>query len=420
MTTHALPTVTLDDGLRALSAAENKLMEQLLEGRIEAAAARICSADFLLVATGAGMSVGCGLTTYRSSEDGLPALRSGVHDEDGSEVPYELLASPTALSETPTMFYDFMCRFYNAARDAQPSTAYRTLRALLDLHFPGERGFVFTSNVDGMHIRAGFEGRVFECHGSKMRWQCAEPCQRRTWDLGSVKPDFRFPIGAEAAATAATAAAAAVATRVAGEAAAAGVAARVDAAADEAADAGAEAGDEANSPKRQRRLDDAAQRQLGDRVDASSCAVEAERFVESCAATGRPICPACGGPARPAVLLFGADDAALYEEPGQLDAWSAWRQATLDALVADRSKKLVIVEIGAGTAVPSVRNASEDLLQEAGARQCTLLRINPTPVTGDMSMAGVLSLKATAENAVEQIAARMRVLAREAVELGMG
>ena len=407
----AQPAVSIDDDdLRALSAAENKMLDQLLEGRIEDAAARLLSADFLLVATGAGMSVGCGLTTYRSSDDGSTALRTGVHEEDGSEVPYELLASPTALAHTPTIFYDFMCRFFNAARDAQPSTAYRTLRALLDLHFPGGRGFVFTSNVDGMHLRAGFDG-VFECHGSKMRWQCAEPCQGRTWDLGSARPGFRFPIGAAAAAAAATAAAAA---RVAAA-----------AAADEAADAGAGAAQaeaEGDGPKRQRLLDGAEQRRLGGGGSgASPCATEAELFVESCAATGRPSCPACGGPARPAVLLFGADDAALYEEPAQLDAWDAWRRSTLDALAADRSKRLVIVEIGAGTAVPSVRNASEDLLHEAGgARQCTLLRINPTPVTGDMSTAGVLALKATAEHAVEQIAARVRALAREAVELGVG
>ena len=30
--------------------------------------------------------------------------------------------------------------------------------------------------------------------GSKMRWQCAEPCERRTWDLPSAAPAFRFPV----------------------------------------------------------------------------------------------------------------------------------------------------------------------------------------------------------------------------------
>lgn len=39
-------------------------------------------------------------------------------------------------------------------------------------------GFVFTSNIDGHHARAGGmePDLLFECHGSLMRMQCVEPC----------------------------------------------------------------------------------------------------------------------------------------------------------------------------------------------------------------------------------------------------
>lgn len=75
-----------------------------------------------------------------------------------------------------------------------------------------------------------------------------------------------------------------------------------------------------------------------------------------------PTCFHCGAIARPAILLFGDWK------------WNRWRleaqKAQLDAWLAT-VRRLVIIEIGAGTAIPSVRHFSE--FQDA-----FLIRINPT------------------------------------------
>ena len=173
-----------DEDIRALSAAELRLLHLMREERCHEAAALILAADFLLVATGAGMSVGCGLSTYRSyGADGSEVpVSTGVSDAEGTELRYEELASPEALRVAPRCFYAFTLGFYNATADAKPTAGYRTLAAWQQLLFAPEDSFVFTSNVDGMHLRAGSQ-QVAECHGSKMRWQCAAPCRQQVWDV---------------------------------------------------------------------------------------------------------------------------------------------------------------------------------------------------------------------------------------------
>ena len=178
-----------DDDIRALSTAELRLLHLMREERCHEAAALILAADFLLVATGAGMSAGCGLKTYRSySADGSEVpVSTGVSDAEGAEVRYEELASPEALRVAPRCFYAFALGFYNAAADAKPTAGYRTLAAWQQLLFDPDDSFVFTSNVDGMHLRAGSQ-RVAECHGSKMRWQCAAPCRQQVWHAAESLP----------------------------------------------------------------------------------------------------------------------------------------------------------------------------------------------------------------------------------------
>ena len=101
--------------------------------------------------------------------------------------------------------------------------------------------------------------------------------------------------------------------------------------------------------------------------------------------------------------------------PTQAEYAEAWRPRVRRALAAERERHLVVLEVGAGTAVPSVRNEAESYLEhQAARRQCTVVRINPTPVRGDNSTPGVLSIAWGAEEAIACIAARMRSLARAA------
>jgi NAD-dependent SIR2 family protein deacetylase len=82
-----------------------------------------------------------------------------------------------------------------------------------------------------------------------------------------------------------------------------------------------------------------------------------------------PVCPQCGALARPNVLMFG-DYAWLSDrtqaQEGRLAEW-------LQRLKQTRAS-LAVVEIGAGTGIPTVRCQSEVVCQDLKA---TLIRINP-------------------------------------------
>lgn len=80
-----------------------------------------------------------------------------------------------------------------------------------------------------------------------------------------------------------------------------------------------------------------------------------------------PACPHCAALARPNILMFG--DAVW------LDARTAQQAARLrDWLRGATSSRLVVVEIGAGTALPAVRHFSRQVTAAHGAG---LIRINP-------------------------------------------
>jgi len=85
-------------------------------------------------------------------------------------------------------------------------------------------------------------------------------------------------------------------------------------------------------------------------------------------ATGpMPTCPHCGALARPNVLMFG-DWHWLSERSGaQERRLTTW-------LKNDDMKSMVIIECGAGKAVPTVRATCEGIVQTCGG---TLIRINP-------------------------------------------
>lgn len=84
------------------------------------------------------------------------------------------------------------------------------------------------------------------------------------------------------------------------------------------------------------------------------------------AAEPLPKCPQCGELARPNILMFGDwdwDEARTAEQTRRLEEW----------LRSLPSMKLVVVECGAGTAIPTVRRFTERLVRAAGG---TLVRLN--------------------------------------------
>ncbi len=78
-----------------------------------------------------------------------------------------------------------------------------------------------------------------------------------------------------------------------------------------------------------------------------------------------PRCPHCGALARPNILMFGDGSWVENRSTAQQQRLAAWLKDV---------KKLVVVEVGAGRAVPTVRNFTERMCRRAGAR---VVRINP-------------------------------------------
>lgn len=77
-----------------------------------------------------------------------------------------------------------------------------------------------------------------------------------------------------------------------------------------------------------------------------------------------PTCPECGGLARPNILMFGDGDWIPDRTDRQLESLREWRRGR---------ENVVVVELGAGTAVPTVRRQAE----LASAADGALIRINP-------------------------------------------
>ena len=81
-----------------------------------------------------------------------------------------------------------------------------------------------------------------------------------------------------------------------------------------------------------------------------------------------PLCPNCGTVARPNILMFGDwrwnDRRASYQNR----LYDTWKKK-------NRTKKTVVIEIGAGTAIPTVRIEGERFVSRYP--NATLIRINP-------------------------------------------
>lgn len=90
-------------------------------------------------------------------------------------------------------------------------------------------------------------------------------------------------------------------------------------------------------------------------VDADACRLR----------NAPPACLHCGGLARPNILMFGDGD--------WLERRAEEQQARMQTWLA-RTRRPVVIELGAGTAIPSVRHFSHGVVQRHGGR---LVRINP-------------------------------------------
>ncbi|MFT4548973.1 MAG: NAD-dependent SIR2 family protein deacetylase [Pseudoalteromonas tetraodonis] len=108
-----------------------------------------------------------------------------------------------------------------------------------------------------------------------------------------------------------------------------------------------------------------------------------------------PGCPDCGKLARPNILMFGdwGWNSQRCEQQGE--RYNKWLRTIIEA-----AAKLVVLEFGAGRAVPTVRLQSEKIASDIP--EATLIRINPREPEIDPPCAGI-SLESGALEAIGEL-----------------
>ncbi len=110
-----------------------------------------------------------------------------------------------------------------------------------------------------------------------------------------------------------------------------------------------------------------------------------------------PRCIRCGGLARPNILMFGDWNWISSRTDAQSQRFNKWLQG-----LSKEKMRLLIVEIGAGEAVPTVRMKSEHLAQ---IHNNTLIRINPRDY---YTPSGHISIPLGSADGINQIYERVK------------
>jgi len=118
----------------------------------------------IMMITGAGISTGSGLGTYR----GKGGLYTQLEAELG--MPIEQFLSSQTLKSDPDLIWKYWMRHRHLVYEALPSKAHEAIAALAK----GAEAFLeVTQNVDGLSLKAGVSPDcVIELHGSFSRYKC--------------------------------------------------------------------------------------------------------------------------------------------------------------------------------------------------------------------------------------------------------
>lgn len=139
------------------------------EGALRRAARAIAEAQGLVIMAGAGLGADSGIPTYRTNEDfwvAHPELK-----DSGRGIPE--MSNSELFRMDPSLAWGFITTRLKLYRCSSPHKGYFLLRKWSEAMECGY--FVFTSNVDRHFIRAGFApDRVVERHGSLEFLQCQD------------------------------------------------------------------------------------------------------------------------------------------------------------------------------------------------------------------------------------------------------
>ncbi|KAF5316465.1 hypothetical protein D9619_006597 [Psilocybe cf. subviscida] len=123
----------------------------------------------ILILTGAGISVSCGIPDFRS-RDGLYASlkHRGEYELDDPQQMFDI----NYFKENPSVFYSFASQIYPS--NFVPSPCHRFIKAVED---QGKLLRNYTQNIDTLETLAGVQ-KVLQCHGSFATASCLQ-CRQR-------------------------------------------------------------------------------------------------------------------------------------------------------------------------------------------------------------------------------------------------
>lgn len=120
----------------------------------------------VMMITGAGISTGSGLATYRGTDGRYKNI------EKRFGLPVEHLISRKTLWFNPELFWAYWAEFRSALKGAEPSIAHKTIVAMAN---SCDEFLEVTQNVDGLSRKAGLHERhLVELHGTALSHECLE------------------------------------------------------------------------------------------------------------------------------------------------------------------------------------------------------------------------------------------------------
>ncbi|KAG2125059.1 DHS-like NAD/FAD-binding domain-containing protein [Suillus clintonianus] len=155
--------------LRVAMSKELHLREKLPQyNTISDAVSLIQASKRVVVLTGAGISVSCGIPDFRS-HNGLYAMlkERGTYDLDDPQQMFDI----HYFRENPAVFYSFASQIYPS--NFTPSPCHRFIKAIEDR---GKLLRNYTQNIDTLETLTGIT-RVLQCHGSFATATCIQ-CKR--------------------------------------------------------------------------------------------------------------------------------------------------------------------------------------------------------------------------------------------------
>lgn len=159
-------SATLVYFLQVVLSGELQLRERLSRyGTLQDAVNLITSSRRILVLTGAGISVSCGIPDFRSRNGLYATLKEKEeYDLDDPQQMFDI----SYFKENPSVFYSFARQIYPS--NFTPSPCHRFLKLIED---NGKLLRNYTQNIDTLETAVGIRN-VLQCHGSFATASCLE------------------------------------------------------------------------------------------------------------------------------------------------------------------------------------------------------------------------------------------------------